>query len=179
MRSYQARLAMKQDIIRRKILDLGISHEGSPTDCIRLRIKRNDEGDPLSNVIEKADVVSIVFPPLKDVPYRRLTKTGTNAYKLTSLVNSHEDTDGETYDISAPHSAVILPDDLIIRIMLDPDTPDLPIVLALSVDEALGTFGGQMLISSRYKVSLYNGDLSENTLAIIVEMAKRRLIINY
>ena len=57
MRNWQARLAMKQDRIKRKIIDLQIEHEGVPTDCIRIRLKKDDEGDIQTRTIEMADVI--------------------------------------------------------------------------------------------------------------------------
>lgn len=179
MRTWQQRLAMKQDRIKRKIIDLQISHEGSPTDCIRIRTTKNDEGDILSRVIELADVIPVIFPPLKDVPYRRLGKTLDGTWTLDSLVDSAEESQTQNYEITVPHSVYLRPDDLIIRVMLDDDTPDHPMIICLQVLESLGTFGGAMLIKSKFKTNLYNGQLSQDTLDIISKMAERRLKLGY
>lgn len=177
-RTWQARLAMKQDIIRRKIQDNSISNAGVPIDCIRIKLKKNDEGDIVSRIIEKADVVSIVFPPLKDIPYRRLAGDLEHGYTLTSLVNSAAEDQAQNYEIYAPHNEVLTEDDLIIRIFQDPDTP-MPIIVCLQVLEPLGTFGGAMLIGSKYKTNLYNENLNAETLHTIAEMAKRRLSLKF
>lgn len=179
MRTYQDRLAMVHDNIKRKVADLQISHTGSAIDCIRMTLKKNDEGDITSRIIEKADVVSIIFPPLKDVPYRRLSKDPKGRLQLTSLVDAFSDEAKANYVIVAPHNDILMPDDLLIRIMQDHDTPDRPIILCLQVVESLGTFGGSMIIMSKYNTVLYNETLDENTLQIIVEMAKRRLHLKY
>lgn len=179
MRTWQARLAIKQDRIRRKVLDLKLSMEGSPTDCIRMRLKKNDEGDIETRVIESADVIPVVFPPLKDVPYRRLGKTLDGRWQLTSLVNAAAEENKEQYEIYVPHNVYLRPDDLIIRVMLDDDTPDHPLIVCLQVLESLGTFGGMMLIQSKYKTNLYNENLSQDTLSIIANMAERRLKLQY
>ncbi len=179
MRTWQQRLAMKQDRIKRKITDLQIEHEGNPTDCIRMRLKKDDEGDIQSRIIESADVVPVVFPPLKDIPYRRLGKDLTGGWELTSLINAAADESKESYEIVVPHGVFLRPDDLIIRVMLDDDCPDHPVILCLQVLESLGTFGGSMLIMSKYKTNLYNETLSQKTLEIIAAMAERRLKLGY
>lgn len=179
MRTWQQRLAMKQDRIKRKIIDLQISHEGSPTDCIRMRLKKDDEGDIQSRVIEMADVVPIIFPPLKDVPYRRLGKTLDGPWTLTALPAAAAEDAKQYYEIVAPHRVYLRPDDLIIRVMLDEDTPEHPLIICLQVLESLGDFGGAMLIQSKYKTNLYNESLSADTLAVIANMAERRLHLGY
>ena len=180
MRTWQQRLAMKQDNIRRKLIDLQIEHEGSPTDCIRLRLRRNDEGDPKLATVEMADVISVVFPPMEDIPYRRIGGNIEDGFTVNSLVNAAADTNKDIYQIVVPHNVYLVPDDIIVRIMLDPeDTPNHPCILCLQVTEALGTFGGAMIIKSKYNTTLYNHDLSSNTLAVISKMAERRLRLGY
>lgn len=177
--TYQARLQKFHDHIARRLLDNATRRIGNPTDCIRIRVTKNREGDVTSRIIEKADVISVVFPPLKDIPYRRLSKNkSTNRYELISLVNAASEQNKENYTITVPHSAAVIPGDLIIRIMLDEEV-DSPIVICMEVTEALGTFGGQMIIQSKYNCTLYNQDLDENTLAVIAEMAKRRLELKF
>lgn len=178
IRTWQARLAQVQDPMKRKLIDNAIANEGTPTDCIRIHLEKNDEGDINSRILDKADIVPIIFPAWKDVPYRRLIKSTGTSYTLTSLVNAAADENKESYSIIAPHSAYLLNDDLIIRVMIDPDILD-PILICLQVQEPLGTFGGSMLIMSKYNTSLYNESLSEDLLSVIAEMAKRRLHIGF
>lgn len=179
MRTWQARLAMKQDRIKRKLIDLQIEHMGSPTDCIRVRLSENDEGDIINRVIELADVIPVAFPPLDGVPYRRLGKKIDGPWQLDALVGAAEEDAKQYYEIIVPHSVYLRPDDLIIRVMLDDDTPQFPMIICLEVLESLGTFGGSMLIKSKYKTNLYNGTLSQDVLSIIAKMAERRLVLGY
>lgn len=178
-RSWQARLQRCHDIIKRKVLDNSIAHEGNPTDCIRIHVKKNDEGDYESRILEEADIVHVVFPPLSDVPVRRIWQDHKlNRIMMTSLPESTKDEKDSAYTIVAPQSAILLPGDLIVRIMEDTDT-DKPIIVCLEVLEALGTFGGSMLIMMKYQCHLYNETLDAETLKIIVEMAKRRLYLKF
>lgn len=180
MRTWQQRLAMKEDAIRRRLIDLNIEHIGSPTDAIRLRLTRNDEGDVKTQVIALADVIPVVFPPMEDIPYRRIGGDIENGFTITSLVNAAAEENKEKYQIYVPHSVYLVPDDLIIRVMLDPtDTPSHPSIFCLQVTEALGTFGGAMIIKTKYNTTLYNHELSQDTLAIISKMAERRLKLGY
>lgn len=179
MRNWQTRLAMKQDRLKRRIIDLQIEHEGAPTDCLRIRLKKDDEGDIQTRIIERADVIPVIFPPLTDVPYRRLGPTLDGGWEITSLPDSAGDEAKKFYEVIVPHYAFLRPDDIIIRVMLDDDAPDHPIILALQVLESLGDFGGSMLIKSKYKTNLYNEELSPKTLSLIATMAERRLKLGY
>lgn len=178
MRTYQQRLAMIQDRMKRKLLDNLLEHEGDATDCIRLRCKKNDEGDIQTRTIESADIVSVVFPPMKDVPYRRLIQTDENGYIITSLVSSGMEEFVNNYQIRTSHYEMIQPNDLLIRVLQDPEVK-MPIIYALEVIESLGTFGGEMLIQQSFNTCLYNEKLDPETIQIIGQMAKRRLNIGF
>lgn len=178
MRTYQQRLAMIQDRMKRKLLDNLLEHEGDATDCIRIRCTKNDEGDKITSTIQSADIVSVVFPPMKDIPYRRLIQTGENGYTITSLVTSGMEEFNTNYQIKTPHYEMIQPNDLIIRVLQDPEVK-MPIVYALEVIESLGTFGGEMLIQQSFNTCLYNEKLDPETLQIIGQMSKRRLNIGF
>lgn len=176
--TFQARLQMKHDKLARKLLDNSLRLQSSPTDCIRVRRNTEKHGDKVSSIIEEADIIPIVFPPWKDVPYRRLGKTIEDKYELISLVNAADDKEGEKYQIYAPYKSVLLPGDLIIRIMVDEEVT-LPIVICLEIIEQLGTFGGEMLIQSKYNTSLYNDKLEDNVVEVVIEIAKRRLQLKF
>ena len=178
-RTWQARLQQVHDRIKRKMIDNNIAHEGNPTDCIRIREKTNDEGDIDDRVVESAEIVPIIFPPLQDIPYRKVCKDDiTNKITLTSLISAQEDDQSKNYEIICPHAEMILNGDLIIRIMIDDDVK-MPIIVAMKVLEPLGTFGGSMIIQTKYKCNLYNEDLDQETLDVISEMAKRRLHLTF
>ena len=141
-------------------------------------MKRNDEGDILSHIIEKADIVSVDFPMLKDIPYRKIRQNigdDKYIYQITSLVSMPQT---EDYEIRIPHKFDVDIDDIIIRVMLDPDVGAVS-VLCLHILETLGTFGTQMLISTKYKCTIYSDPIPEKVLEVIKIMAKRRLNIQF
>ena len=64
-RDFQTRLQTKHDRIKQKLLDNAIELMGQITDCIRLRLNKNDEGDIISRTIIKMDVEGFEFETLK------------------------------------------------------------------------------------------------------------------
>jgi len=181
-RDFQARLGVIHDPMRRKLLDNTIGLIGTPTDCIRITVKKNDEGDKLSSKVEKADIVNIVFPPMIDVPYRYIKKTNAvgdrDAYQITSLVAATTDEEQKSYEVSAPHGVSLDVGDLICRVFMD-NEQTIPIVLVLEITEMLGTFGSSAIISHKYKSVIPIDKLPEAVSGVIAEMAQRRLNIRF
>lgn len=176
--TYQARLQMKHDHIVKKLIDNQMRMIGNPTDCIRIRRNVDKHGDKISSILELADIIPVVFPPWKDIPYRRLGKDIHDKYELTSLVDAANEQNGEKYAVYVPNKATLMVGDLIVRIMLDEDMT-LPVVICLEVTEALGTFGGQMIIQSKFQTTLYNDTLEQEVIDVIGEMAERRLQLKF
>ena len=85
VRDFQSRLAMKHGIIQRKIIDNQISLAANPTDCIRVKIEKNYLGDIDSRIVESADIVPVIWPPLKDIPIRKIGQNGSGQYTITSM----------------------------------------------------------------------------------------------
>ena len=77
VRDFQKRLSIKHGIITRKILDNNIELEGTPQDCIRIRYKKTKDGDTEAWELLMADIQSIYFPPLDEVPFRKLKDNGS------------------------------------------------------------------------------------------------------
>lgn len=182
-RDFQARLGMKHDPLRRKLLDNTTEIIGAPTDCIRIRVEKNDEGDKDRTFVEKADVVNIVFPPMVDVPYRLIRKTdqvGSRArYQLTSLVTATTDDDHQKhYEIIAPHSAGLDVGDLICRVLQDGEQ-EFPVVIVTSVTDMLGTVGFSAMVQHKYRCVIDMDSLPDDVVGVIAEMAERRLRIKF
>ena len=170
------------DTVSKICSDNNLEIIGSPTDCIRIKDKKNDEGDPISSVIEKADVVSVNFPPIIDVPYRYIRKTNNvgdrDSYQITSLVAATTDEDQKNYEITAPHKSQLDIGDLICRVFLD-DEQTLPIVLVMQVTEMLGTIGSSAMISHKYKCTIPMTEIKKEIIEVIAELAQRRLKIRF
>lgn len=183
-RDFQARLGMKHDPIRRKLLDNTTELIGAPTDCLRIRVQKNDEGDKERTFVERADVVSIVFPPMVDVPYRIIAKedaTGSRSqqYRLTSLVTATTDDDHQKhYEIIAPHSVGMNIGDLVCRVFQDPEQ-EFPVVIVTEVSEMLGTVGFSAMVQHKYRCVINMDKLPNEVVGIIAEMAERRLRIRF
>ncbi len=179
MIDYQSRLATIQDNIRRKVMDKNVEFVSLVTDCIRIKENKNREGDVESRIVESADIVSIAFPPLKEVPLRDIiSNEGTSTYSITSLVTAVGEKPLEVYKIKTPRDKRLQVGDLIFRIFLEPDC-DYPIVLGLQVTEKLGTLGANSFISNSYHCTIYTEELPQKLVDVITEMAKRRLFLNF
>lgn len=188
------------DHLRRKLTDNLISLTGTAADCIRVKYKRTRAGDIETRVVEGADVVSVIFPILKDAPYRRLAKTG-GQITIETLPTAVE---LFPLQIMVPHNNSLYRDDLIFRIfrdasdadyapdylLSDPSTMDMadgigsltnqrPIILILQVKEVLGTFAMESLIWSKYNCTYSDEDLPQEMLDTVVELANRRLLLSF
>lgn len=188
-RDFQSRLAMKHGIIQRKILDNQVSLAGNPTDCIRIQYKLNSEGDIESRIVSKADIVQIIWPPMKDIPLRRIHKEDSDgkinetlgSYYITSLtgIATEDDTNNsEKFKLYFEHGADINQGDLIVRVFIDPDV-ECPIVLAVKVSELLGTFGHTMLLWESAICTLDVENIPPKLANVIGSMAERRLHIKF
>ena len=187
MRDFQSRLAAKHEIIKRKVIDNQVELAGNPTDCIRIRYIKNDEGDIESRQIIKADVVSIIWPTLKEIPIRKLRKNKSDGtvnetfgtYEISSLVDVAEDDANEKmFKLYFPHGADISSGDVIVRVFIDPDVAQ-PIVLAVKVTNVLGTFGQLMLLWESANCALDAEDMPEKMANVIGAMAERRLHLQF
>ena len=143
VRDFQKRLSIKHGIITRKILDNNIELEGTPQDCIRIRYKKTKDGDTEAWELLMADIQSIYFPPLDEVPFRKLKDNGEGKYKITSLVDSYSDENVDKYKLIFTHKSDLMNGDLIIRVFHDPDVSE-PIILVFELTELLGTFGDML-----------------------------------
>jgi hypothetical protein len=197
-RTFQSRLGSWHDRLRRKLTDNAISLTGQAADCIRVQFKKTKEGDIETRVVDNADVVSIIFPVLKDVPFRRLHK-GPNGLRVDTLPAAVE---LFPIQIMVPHSHNIYLDNLIFRILRDqPDgiqdldyqlgsgndmldgihNPNIasPVIMALQVVNALGTFGIESMIWEKYDCVYYNETLPIEMLETVVELANRRFHLGW
>ena len=201
VRSFQSRMGHFQDHIRRKLTDNMISLTGQAADCIRVKYKRTRNGDIETRVVEAADVVSVIFPILKDAPYRRLARNvGGSEITIETLPTAME---LFPLQIMVPHNNNIYRDDLIFRLfrdvselkykpdylLKDPSTMDMmdgtaetdvrPIVLVLQVKENLGTFGVESLVWSKFNCTYSDEPLPQEMLDTVVELSNRRLALGW
>ena len=177
VRDFQKRLSIKHGIITRKILDNNIELEGTPQDCIRIRYKKTKDGDTEAWELLMADIQSIYFPPLDEVPFRKLKDNGEGKYKITSLVDSYSDENVDKYKLIFTHKSDLMNGDLIIRVFHDPDVSE-PIILVFELTELLGPFG-DMLESQSANSVLCSKDIPDEIAEVVSEMAKRRLKLGF
>ena len=187
------------DKLRRKLVDNQIGLTGQAVDCIRVQNKKTRTGDIETRIVEDADVVSVILPILKDVPFRRLRKDGTGI-RLDTLPTAM---DLFPFQILTPHKNKIYIGDLIFRILKDQDDdtyyddyvlgdgstdmldgihdPNLaaPIIQVLEVKEALGTFGVESMIWAKFNCTYNDQELPTEMLETVVDLANRRLRLGW
>jgi hypothetical protein len=176
----QSRLGMKNDNLRRKLIDNQLRLIGFISDCIRLKARKTYEGDSTSWIVSMTDVVQVVFPPLESVPFRKIKREKDSLiWQLSSLVGAFEDEmQQKAYTVKIPYNFDIDVDDLIFRIFID-EAQQYPIILALQIKEALGTIGAQKLIMQEYKAVIPTETFPPEVIEAIQQMAERRLMIRY
>ena len=176
VRTFQSRLGRYHDVLRRKMLDNTISLSGTAADCIRIRTKKTKQGDLATRVVQDADVVSVLFPVLKDVPYRRMAMVdGSSSFTMETVPAVM---DLFPFEIISTQVGKIYQGDLIFRILLEPGAIE-PIVMALEVVEPLGTFGSASMIYAKFNCTYYNEALPQDVLDTIAMLAKRRLNLGW
>lgn len=179
LRTYQSRLAAVQELKKRKILDNNIERAGNPTDCIRIREITNKEGDVDARIVPFADVISVVWPPMQDVHFSKLSCDGSGHYQITSLTSVfEEETNEKLFKIYFPHNVDVAEGDKIIRVFLDPDVKE-PIILCIKVAKLMGTFGQLMLENMSANCTIDMQPMDDKTVQIIGEMARRRLHVGF
>jgi hypothetical protein len=177
-RHFQSRLGKFHDKIRRKLIANKVSLTGQITDTIRVRLKKSKQGDIVSRVVDSVDVVPVVFPILKDVPYRRLPAEGEKDPTKIQLESLWQVNDLFPIEIYTPDYDKIYIGDLIFRVIMEPDI-EYPLVMVLEVQEALGTFGVRSMIYSKFQATYYNETLPDEILDYVSAAAKRRLHLQW
>lgn len=117
VRTFQSRMGHFHDKLRRRLADNTISLTGQAADCIRIQNKRTRVGDIETRVVEAADVVSVIFPILKDVPYRRIHKS-PSGIRIDTLPTAME---LFPMQVMIPNNNKIYIGDLLFRVLRDPD----------------------------------------------------------
>jgi hypothetical protein len=172
-----ARLDIITSRIKRKVVDNILRLSSAPCDVLLVKASKNKEGDTLAHIVKDHLIVPVVWPPLKDVPYRSL-KNVDGAFTLTSLVNEFDESEGKNYEISIPHKYHIETGNLLFRVFLDDDYK-FPAVLGLECVETLGDFTLNMLVQTKIKCVLYTENLPDELTNLIGEFATTRMKVGY
>lgn len=176
----QSRLGTINDGLRRKLIDNQLRLIGFISDCIRMKMRKTYEGDTTSYIVEMCDVIQVVFPPLEDVPFRKIKREkDSRIWQLTSLIGAFEDDmQQKAYTVQIPYNFDVDVGDMIFRIFVD-KAQQYPIILAIQITELLGTIGAQQLIMQKCKCTIPTDNFPQEVVSTIQQMAERRLKINY
>jgi hypothetical protein len=178
--SLQHRLAIANDKLRKKLIDNQLGLIGLLNDAIRVRYRKSYEGDNKSMIVEAVDIIKAIFPPLEDVPIRKVkVDEKTHKWQLTSLIGAfEEDQQEKAYTLQIPYHFQINVGDILFRIFLD-DDQKWPIICPIEIVEILGSFGGKQLIMLKAKGVIPTIDFPQEVIDTIQQVAERRLKIGY
>jgi|LSQA01.1.fsa_nt_gi hypothetical protein len=175
--TFQSRLGTVHDNIRRKAINNSLRLISIPTEVLRFKNTKNQEGDVITRVIEEASLIHVVFQKIENVPIRLLEKNGEK-FVLTSLINAFADENAkQQYLVTAVEQLTI--GDILCRVFLPTSVNNKPTVLLLEVVEVLGTIGTHSLITCNYQTTLLTQDLNQEMIDVIADFAVRRKRINY
>jgi hypothetical protein len=143
-------------------------------------MRKTYEGDSTSFIVSAADVIQVVFPPLEEVPFRKIKREkDSSIWQLTDLVGAFEDDmQQKAYTVQIPYNFDADVGDLIFRIFVD-EAQQYPIILAIQITESLGTFGAQKMIMQKFKCVIPTENFPPEIVNTIQQMAERRLKIRY
>lgn len=178
----QSRLAMKQDSLKRKIIDKSnLLLVSNPIDSIRIRKRTDYRGDEKTWICEKVDIIPVVFPALTDVPFVKINqdKDFNCEWKLTSLVDSFEDSEHEKlYVAQVAWDSDVNVGDLIFRIFLD-ENQKVNAIIPMEVVNLKGDFGGMKLIMQKCECRIPVEPIPKEIVKVIKTMSERRSMIMY
>jgi len=149
------------------------------TDIVRMRVKRSYEGDAQTMVCERADVINAIFPPMKDVPFRRIKLKDGYRTELTSLVSQFDEGEQKkNYTITVPVTEDVTADDLLFRIMGVEPGKD-PIVVILQVSEVTADFSHSRILIQKCGCTIPTEELPSEIIETMVECARRRKLLGF
>lgn len=170
--TFQSRLSARLNKISQKLNDNSIRLSGVISDCIKITPKKSPQGDIIARKVEDIDVIPVVFPPLIDIPLKKVKSLDG------SLVTVPYTFDIQPIEVLIPLSTKIDQDDLIIKFYENLEDHD-PYVAILEVKDILGTFGARSIVYHKYKLTNFDGILPEQIITWVLDMARRRQLLKW
>lgn len=175
--SWQARLGMRTDMVKKKVVDNSILLSAHPTDMIRVHTERDERsGDILSRTIVSNEILPIMFPALKEIPIRRIERED-NQLVLSGVDTSSDDV--KMVDAYCPMEAQLRRDDLLIRVLLADNDHSLPSVMIFQVKDEFATFSYNSILYTKFHLSFYDESLPNSVLQAMVDAAAKREIVKW
>lgn len=187
--SFQGRLDKILERQKIKLNDNLIKLTGTPEDVIVIKKKTTQNGDIISKVIVDQKLINIIFPPLKDVPVRRITTEFEKGYKLVSLISSYGEgsdkglgknqKDLTSIDITVPLDSDLNVGDEIIRVFVQENL--VSSIMVFDVLEITADMSNNAPLNLKAKIALSTEpiDMNKPTWQLITALSKRRLAANY
>lgn len=188
--SWQGRLDKVLERQKIKLHDNMIKLTGTPEDVLVIKRKTTINKDLISKVIVDQKLVNCIFPILKDIPIRKVTKEFEDGYVLTNLVSAYGNGSEKgqtptektltTYDVYLPYDSGIDVNDSIVRVFVQ-ESIKASSIMIFDVVEVLADFSNNAPLSTKARVAVSTDpiDLNKPSYQLIMALAKRRLNANY
>lgn len=190
--SFQGRLDKVLEKQRIKLHDNTVKLTGTPEDVLVIKRITDINGDLKDKQILDQKLVNCVFPVLKNIPIRKVTKQFEDGYTLTTLVSAHgignnkgvttNDTNKGlvTLDVTVPLNAGLDIGDTVVRVFVQEDIKN-STVMIFEVIEVLADFSNNAPLTATVRLAISTDpvDLEKPSYKIITALAKRRLAAKY
>lgn len=183
--AWQSRLQAKLNILSQKLNDNAIALAGFATDVVFIRQNLNNVSDPISITVDDIDVISIMFPGLKDVPMRRFLFTDDQFRVANDAVSEEEKQPFEVY-IQSKYR--VEQGSVILKFFDNPhggtplgniSTTEKPWVLPLKVADIFGTFGGRSMVWQKANLVYEDHTIPQQIMSWCITLANRRQILGW
>ncbi len=173
--TWQSRLASKDNVISKKLLDNNILLTGYSSDVIYISEVLNAVNDPIKFNVDNIGVINMIFPPMKDIPLRRFIKT-SGEYEYSQATNAKDEV--EPFVVYAPIETIITQGSLVLRFFENPSSIE-PLILPLSVAEIRGDFGARHLVLQKLNLVYSSTPIHPTIMEYLLQLAARRGLLKW
>lgn len=188
---YQGRLDKKLENQKIQLRDNLIRLTGTPEDILVISKKVDSNLTTKSTIVKAHIVTNVVFPPLKDVPVRKVKQDFGSGYVLTNIVSSYgegsEQGSGQgnpqqdltTLTIQLPLESDIEKDNKIIKVFIQENKVNT--IMVFDVLEVLSSYSNNSPLTLSAKVALSTDpiDPEKKIYKMITTLADRRITAGY
>lgn len=188
---YQGRLDKKLENQKIQLRDNLIRLTGTPEDILVISKKVDSNLSTKSTIIKTHIVTNVIFPPLKDVPVRKVKQDFGSGYILTNIVSAYgegsEQGSGQgnpqqgltTLTISLPLNSDIEKDNKIVKVFVQENK--INTIMVFDVLEVLSSYSNNSPLTLSAKIALSTDpiDPEKRIYKMITTLADRRITAGY
>lgn len=188
---YQGRLDKKLENQKIQLRDNLIRLTGTPEDILVISKKVDSNLSTKSTIVKTHIVTNVIFPPLKDVPVRKVKQDFGSGYVLTNIVSAYgegsEQGSGQenpqqdltTLTINLPLNSDIEKDNKIVKVFVQEN--EINTIMVFDVLEVLSSYSNNSPLTLSAKIALSTDpiDPEKKIYKMITTLADRRITAGY